>query len=116
MFEIKDWTLKVHGQRKSKSGMYFILSCVKQGKKKEDGNYEKGMWINVFVNDDTDWDHMDLTGRWVDVSGSFNHGVYTKDEKEELTFSIFANRVKEHIWDAKQEAEPATEAPVKREW
>lgn len=96
---VENFILRVFEQKKTDKGV--ILNCAKSGKKKPDGKYEKGMPIKVFIDygeRETEWAYTDLSGKTVDVSGNFSHSEYEYEGKSGIGFSIFADRVREHVW------------------
>ena len=96
--------LKVWEQKANKnedgSTKSVTMQCSLNGRKKEDGTYGKSMYINVFLNGDCQWTPDDYSGKYIDVDGNFSISDYkSKDGKEGINYTIFANSVKEHIWE-----------------
>lgn len=95
---VSNWVLKAFEQKKSQNGNSVIINCAKSGRRKEDGSYEKSMPISVLLNGDTEWAHVDLTGKHISVSGGFSHGEYEKNGQTYLNFTIFADKVEEYVF------------------
>ena len=78
----------------------YIAKCFMSGKKKEDGSYAKGMFIDVVITADTEWEEGDLTGKYLNVDGNFSLGEYTtKAGETRVTYTIFAKKITEHTFE-----------------
>lgn len=91
--KVKNWGLRVFEIRETKTGSKF-LKVTKSGGKKDDGSYKKSMFIDVWQAKDCNEFSDDWNKKTVDIDGSFTIGEW----KGSLTFSIYADSVKEHIW------------------
>lgn len=107
MAEVKNWVLKVKEQKRLESGNV-SMNTMLTGRKRDDGSYDSAMWIVVIINrsDDpkkaTKWaTPADYTGKYIEVDGNFSHSDWAKEGKGGKNFTIFANEVREHIFEDK---------------
>lgn len=95
----RNWGLFCFDMKETEKGVR--LNCALNGKKKQDGSYEKGVNISVFCNFETcDIPQDDYTKVYIDVDGGISASEYTdKDGNIRSSLTLFADRVRKHEWN-----------------
>ena len=92
------WTIKVKRQEKTAKGNVLIKALL-SGKKREDGNYDAPIWLDVIVmtsgDKATEWEPQDLTDKWIVVEGNFTHSDWEAKGKAGKNYTIFASSIVE---------------------
>ena len=95
--KVSKFLLHVHEQKKTSTGKV-LMKVSKSGKKKDDGTYEKSMFLSVLLNENTKWTPAEYTKKNILVNGTFSTGEYEdKNGNKQLTFTIFADEVSEYV-------------------
>lgn len=95
----KNWGLYCMEQTSVKDGIR--LSCMLNGKKKEDGTYQKGMPLSVYCkNGECNYDNsIDYSKSLIDVDGGITASEYKKKNGEiASSLTLFADKVRKHEW------------------
>lgn len=105
---VKNWVLKVKSQKKNEQTGNVSMNTFLSGQKNDDGSYCDGMWITVHIKRSgerpTVWEvPADYTGKYVEVDGKFAHSDWERDGKKGKNFMIFADEVREHIFEQNNE-------------
>lgn len=95
----KNWGLYCFDMKETQTGVR--LNCALNGKKKEDGTYEKGVSIGVFCSFETcDIIEDDYSKCFIDVDGGISVSEYTNKEGVVCSsMTIFADKVRKHEWN-----------------
>lgn len=109
---VNSFVLRVQEQKKNANGTA-IMKCLSSGGKKNDGTYERGMFITVIFDPaEIEWQHEDLTGKWIDVDGQFKHSYWEKEDRGGLNFTIFATAIRDHEFESTEDEKK----PKKQKW
>lgn len=94
-----NWGLYCFDMKETQTGVR--LNCAMNGKKKNDGTYEKGLSMGVFCSFETcDIPEDDYSKCFIDVDGGFTISEYVgNDGIARPSITIFADKVRKHEWN-----------------
>jgi hypothetical protein len=98
---VKAWQLRSFAQKTTAKGR--MLSCAMNGRKKDDGTYEKSLNMSVFIGNDCDVDAElgdDLSNKYITVDGRFAISEYeSKDGTASVSITIFADKIVKTVFE-----------------